>query len=676
VAGVVTVNSNIAVNGIVFDLTGYTIAGDGTSAITLNGANPTISVVPSGSGTATITTQLSGAAPTITGGSANFLILNNTSANLNNFAGTLTIGNPGALRLGGGTVEQIPDDVDLNVQGVFDFVTSGTPNSNGKVERVHDITASGSANFSIGNGATIIARNISSSAPTSNGLSLNGNNAVYGSTAPFNIAMPARLNVEGDLTLASAAVRLTTTSQTGSTIGSILNVYGNIVSSGTSMVRHINATAPTTYRMFNFAGSGTHTHEINVTDGTLTVDSLNANAPVEITSTDPATQPSVAAGANSTPMVTTAIVNKTGAGEWIISPTASFSSNFSGTIDVQQGTLTLGASERITDTAALKVSGGTFNMQTFNETVGQVQLTGGTISGTGTATLTSANAFDLQAGSVSARLAGNVGLNKSGTGAVTLGGANTYTGATHVSAGRLIINGSLVGGAVTVDAGASVGGSGTIGGAINGAGTISPGNSPGITTAAGVNPAQGLDFSFELGQTGSPNYSSASASGNDVLRLTGASQFANALSAANGNVVDVYLNTNALPIGSIFRGGIYTDASTDFLNQIANATFHWFVQGDGHGVDTAFNGLSYYSLADFNSQLAITLGTQLDTANFGGGSVNGRVTTFTVSSVPEPAAAVLIAEAALAFVVIGRGSRQAFRKRATAICRQKCEPRI
>lgn len=88
---------------------------------------------------------------------------------------------------------------------------------------------------------------------------------------------------------------------------------------------------------------------------------------------------------------------------------------------------------------------------------------------------------------VSAPIAtGTGGLVKTGDGTVVLGGTNTYTGTTTVSAGTLLINGDSSGatGAVAVGSGAILGGTGTIGGAVtiaNG-GAVSPGNSPGTLT--------------------------------------------------------------------------------------------------------------------------------------------------------------------------------------------------
>jgi autotransporter-associated beta strand protein len=77
-------------------------------------------------------------------------------------------------------------------------------------------------------------------------------------------------------------------------------------------------------------------------------------------------------------------------------------------------------------------------------------------------------------------------LVKVGTGTLLLSGFNTYTGATRVNAGTLIVNGSIASSPVTVNAGAMLAGTGTVGATtINSGGIFAPGNSPGTMTVQG-----------------------------------------------------------------------------------------------------------------------------------------------------------------------------------------------
>jgi autotransporter-associated beta strand protein/ELWxxDGT repeat protein len=78
----------------------------------------------------------------------------------------------------------------------------------------------------------------------------------------------------------------------------------------------------------------------------------------------------------------------------------------------------------------------------------------------------------------------NVALIKTGPGTLILSGANTYTGATTVEAGTLLVNASITS-SVTVAILATLGGGGVITGNVGGAGTISAGSSPGVLTVNG-----------------------------------------------------------------------------------------------------------------------------------------------------------------------------------------------
>ena len=97
-------------------------------------------------------------------------------------------------------------------------------------------------------------------------------------------------------------------------------------------------------------------------------------------------------------------------------------------------------------------------------------------TGTATATAGTVSFTDTSPSSLifTGNIAGSRPLTQSGTGTYTLGGANTYTGATTVSAGTLILSGNNTGNtAMTVSAGATLTLSGTFSG--TGATTVSSG---------------------------------------------------------------------------------------------------------------------------------------------------------------------------------------------------------
>ena len=130
---------------------------------------------------------------------------------------------------------------------------------------------------------------------------------------------------------------------------------------------------------------------------------------------------------------------------------------------MEDGTLKLGAENAINSGGRLVVAGGTFDLAGYDNTFSGVQLISGRISDSGrtvinlttpesvTGKLTLNNAstadsgrryFELEQGTVSARLAGTAGLRKTGVGKLTLASANSYTGATFINAGTLSIGDS------------------------------------------------------------------------------------------------------------------------------------------------------------------------------------------------------------------------------------------
>ncbi|MBZ0090878.1 MAG: filamentous hemagglutinin N-terminal domain-containing protein, partial [Sulfuricellaceae bacterium] len=178
---------------------------------------------------------------------------------------------------------------------------------------------------------------------------------------------------------------------------------------------NVTSTAGALNLTLNAPGAVNTLQNISLLGGTLT---LNA--------TGNATQSGTIQGS-------TAVV-KDGAGTL----TLSTANTYTGATSINEGTLQLGADNRIADTSALTVaSGATFNLNGFDDTVGS-------IAGGGTVTSGAAGAVTLTAGGNGSTTlfsgtlqngSGTLALTKTGTGMLVLSGANTYTGVTTVSSG-------------------------------------------------------------------------------------------------------------------------------------------------------------------------------------------------------------------------------------------------
>ena len=248
------------------------------------------------------------------------------------------------------------------------------------------------------------------------------------------------------------------------------------------------------------------------------------------------------------------------------------------------------------------------------------------------------------------------GVTLGGSGTLNISGnSSTFTDAiTTADTVKLVVNNTL-GAGVNVGSGSLLSGSGKVG-AITGAGTVGPGNSPGILTATSVNPTAGTDFKFEFTAL-SPTYTSATASGNDLLHLTAASPFAGG-TFTSGNIISIYLNsasiTNSLLAGTntTFSGGFFVDGTYGLAAALNPASFAYYTTMAALGTGSAVNygGTDYYLL---NSEIAAktTLSnTAVASAAFSTGTVAGTILTF--NAVPEPSAQSLLAFGMVALVAV------------------------
>lgn len=141
-------------------------------------------------------------------------------------------------------------------------------------------------------------------------------------------------------------------------------------------------------------------------------------------------------------------------------------------------------------------------------------------------------------------VSGSGDLVQNGLGVLRLTGDNSYTGATSVNAGTLLVNGNQASatGQVTVQGGATLGGMGTIGGdvVVNAGGTLAPGDGVGTLTIGGdLGLSSGSTLDFQFGQAGV-----AGGPLNDLVEVGG------------DLVLDGTINVS-VPAGGSFGGGIY-----------------------------------------------------------------------------------------------------------------------
>lgn len=293
------------------------------------------------------------------------------------------------------------------------------------------------------------------------------------------------------------------------------------------------------------------------------------------------------------------------------------SSNFTGKVVVDAGEVQLASSSALGTSGRLEIAGSNALVRLVNSVVISNAMV---LSDGATARLDGA-------GRLAGGISGGGGLLKEGVSTVTIEGLNTFTGATAVTAGKLVVNGDISASAVTVQSNAVLGGSGAVGSAtiLSGA-TIAPGNSPGTLTNTGdLTWSGGGFYDWEIfnvaGVAGATNTW-------DLIRVTDQLLFSS-ISSSNTFSINIF-SLSGLPS---------TLGPLSGWNPANN--YSWTILSTTNGIVGFDPGYFTLNLGNFTNNN--TLGGGLFSLAMQGNDLNLM---FTATTVPEPgtwAAAALLA---------------------------------
>ena len=489
VAGGLTIAENFSVAGL-----GTTVSGTEYGALHLVSGSSTLSgnvnvtgytrVGADSGATLTLSGVLGGGAYILDKTGAGTLVLSNTGneaasvGDITVTAGTLQISDDdqlssGTLRLNGGTLAisgatTIDNAVvlasDSTISTSVNATLSGALSDIGTLNKVgaSTLTLAGSSSGHFG------AVNV-----TAGGLALSGGTAL-GDTSAVTLSGGTTLTVASTETIGSLAGAGNATLNAMLTAGgnNTSTLYSGVMSGSFGLTKAGSGTLTLT-------GNNTYSGDTTVTAGTLQLNRVGG-------ALNDTTAVTVASGATLSVLADETVGRLSGAGtvalnsyELVVGATGQ-NSTFSGSVTgsgslvLNGGTFTLSGSNSGQSWGTQVRGGSTLSIaEDANLGAGAVQLNNGVLAVTGNATVD--NAIVLQgAGGVqvdtglAATLSGVVSgggsaLHKLGSGTLVLSGSNTYTGATNVATGSLLVQGALAGTTgIEVDSGARLGGDGVL----------------------------------------------------------------------------------------------------------------------------------------------------------------------------------------------------------------------
>ncbi|MES2474661.1 MAG: hypothetical protein V4640_02690 [Verrucomicrobiota bacterium] len=659
-----------------FVLNGGTLAGTGTLTTAIYALNGGTVNANLGQGTLS---QL-----------ANTTVLNGTSAadivTIN--GGTLALG--AANRLSNSAALSIASTGTLNLGTFNDTVGSlvlngGTLNGTGTLTATTYGLNGGTLNANLGAGTLNQLSNTTVLNGTSAATSVNINGGILSLGASDRLSDGATVTVAGVLNIGNFSDLISTLTLNGGTVNGsgTLTAISYVLNGGTVNANlgtgSLNQISGNTLLNGSSAASG-----VTVSGGTLTLGAsdrladsaalfVHASSVLDLTSFSETVDTVTLVGGtiNGSGTLTAAsyvlyggTVNANlGSGELnqFTNTTVLNGTSAAGTVNVVGGTLSLGASDRLTDTAVLTVAS-TLNLGNFNDTVGRLVLNNGTLNGTGTLT---ALIYDLYGGSVNANL--GLGTLNQVSNITTLNGSAS-AGVVNVNGGTLALGASdrlSNSAAVTVNAATfnlgtfsdTVGSFALNGGTLNGSGTLTAATY--ALSGGTLNANLGAGTLNQLSNITVLNGSSAAATVNvngGTLTLGASDRLSNSAAVTIASTGTLNLGTFNDSVGSLILNGgtlagtgtltastyalsggsVNANLGTGTLNQLSNTTT---LNGTSAAGTVNINGGTLVfgasnRLAD-NAAVAIASGGTLDLGNFNdsvgtlalnGGSLNGTGT--------------------------------------------------
>ncbi len=492
--GTVTINAVNAGSGVNFRNNNTTFSG----TIIVNGIASSTAFAGSGIGVGGCTTCLTNADITLNGtmellnqgigwgnvsaGTFNMGALNGTGVMVGNFTGSggqtaVTLGHTnndgsfsGVIANGtGNTVRIVKTGTGTQTFSGSNTYTGGTTISAGTLQ-LGDGGTSGSIVGNVVNNS-VLAFNRSDAVTF--GGTISGTGAVNQIGAGTTVLTAAN-TYTGGTTITAGTLQLGNGGTTGSILGNVVDngvlafnrsdavTFGGVIS-GSGQMQQLGAgstilTADSTYAGGTTISAGTLQLGNGGTSGSIVGDVVN-NGTLAFNRSDSSTFSGIISGSGA--------VNQIGSGTTILAS----DNSYTGVTTISAGTLQLGDGGTSGSIVGDVVNNGTL---AFNRS--DISTFSGAISGSG-------------------------GLNQIGSGTTILtGDSSSFTGATLITEGTLLVNGALSGSAVTVQSGATLGGSGTVGATtLASGGRIAPGNSIGTLTVSGsYSQASGASYQVEL----------------------------------------------------------------------------------------------------------------------------------------------------------------------------------